>query len=64
MCVCNVFWFVYRSVEHAFSVVTFRLSKVADHIFLDLLKKYIFWTFVSLVNSQIASVCTGLNQLN
>jgi len=36
-CVCNiVFPFVYWSVEHAVLVVTFRLSKVADNIYLDL----------------------------
>ena len=48
MCVCNiVFHFVYRSVKHAVLVVSFRLSKVADK-------------HLSLVNSQIASVLTGL----
>ena len=36
-CVYNiVFHFVYRTVEHAVLVVSFRLSKVADTIQLDL----------------------------
>ena len=36
-CVWNiVFCFVYRSVEHAFLVVLFHLSKLAHNIFLDL----------------------------
>ena len=41
-CVCNiVFRFVYRSVEHAVLEVSFRFSKVADNIYLDLQKHYI-----------------------
>ena len=36
-CVCNiVFRFVYRSAEHALLVVSFRLSKLAANIYLDL----------------------------
>ena len=45
-CVCNiVFRFVYRSAEHALLVVSFRLSKLAANIYLDLLKKYFFKMF-------------------
>ena len=37
MCLLNiVFHFVYRSVEPAVLVLSFRLSKVADNIYLDL----------------------------
>ena len=39
----TVFRFIYRWVEHAFLVVSFRLSKLADNIYLDLyIKKYFF----------------------
>ena len=34
----TVFRFVYRSVEYAFLVVSFRLSKLAVNVYLDLQK--------------------------
>ena len=62
-CVRNiVFRFVYRSVEHAVVEVSFRFSKLADNIYLDFKKIQFFQTFVSIVNSQIANVRTGLIQ--
>ena len=36
----------------------------SDNVYMDLERNIFFSTFVSLVNSQIASVLTGLNQLN
>ena len=36
----------------------------SDNVYMDLQRNIFFYTFVSLVNSQIASVLTGLNQLN
>ena len=64
-CVCNiVFRFVYRSVENAvFS--SFVLSLQSDNIYMDFLKNvFLDVCFSVLVNSQIASALTGLNQLN
>ena len=36
----------------------------SDNVYMDLQRNIFFYTFVPLVNSQIASVLTGLNQLN